>query len=62
MKIAQFEKVRSIKVSELKSTQVELFSFFHFKCVADNVSEWFCMAHLANIESFLYHSNLSFEL
>ena len=41
-----------IKVNELKLTQVELFLFFHCVCVADNASELFCMAHLANIEPF----------
>ena len=46
-------------MNELKLTQVELFSFFHFICVAANASELFCMAHLANIDLFLYHSNLS---
>ena len=34
-------------------TQVELFSFFHFMCVAANASELSCVAHLANIERFL---------
>ena len=29
-------------------------------CVAANASELFCMAHLANNERFLHHSNLSF--
>ena len=29
-------------------------------CAAVNASELFCMALLANIECFLYHSNLSF--
>ena len=52
--------MRFIKVNELKLTQVELFSFFHFLCAAANASELFCMAHLANNDSFLYHSNLSF--
>ena len=51
-KITQFEKVCFIKVNELKLTQVELFSFFHFMCAAANASELFCMAHLANIEPF----------
>ena len=41
MKITQLEKGRFIKVNELKLTQVELFSVFHFKCVATNVSELF---------------------
>ena len=36
----------------LKLTQVELFSFFHFKCVAVNASKLFCMVHLAKIECF----------
>ena len=35
-------------------------SFFHFMCVAADASELFRMAHLANIECFLFHSNLSF--
>ena len=33
---------------------------FHFICIVANASELFCMAHLANTESFLYYSNLSF--
>ena len=41
-------------------TQVELFYFFHFMCVAANASELFYVAHLANTERFLYHSNISF--
>ena len=60
LKVTQLEKVRFIKVNELKLTQVELFLFFHFICVAANASELFCMAHSANIELFLYHSNFSF--
>ena len=54
------EKVRFIKVHALKLTQVQLFSFFHFMFVAANASELFCMAHLANIQRFLNHSDLSF--
>ena len=57
LKITQLEKVRFIKKNELKLIQVKLFSFFHFKCVAANAFELFCMAHLANIERFLYHCN-----
>ena len=53
-KITQLEKMRFIVVT------VGLFQFFHFMCVAANASELFCMVHLANIERFLYHSNLSF--
>ena len=60
LKITQLEKVNFMKVNELKLTQVELLSFFHFKCVAANASVLFCMAHLANNERFLYHSNISF--
>ena len=48
-------------MKELKLTHVELFSVFHFKSVAANVSELFCVAHLANIERSLYHSSLSFK-
>ena len=51
-------KVRFIKVNELKLTQVELFLFFPILCAAANASELFWMAHLANIERFLYYSNL----
>ena len=47
-------------MNELKLTEIELFSLFYFERVDANVSESFCMAHLENIESFLYHSNLSF--
>ena len=43
---------------KIKSSWVIL--FFHFMRVAANASELFCMAHLANIERFLCHSNLSF--
>ena len=50
MKITQLEKVCFIKMNELKLSHVELFSFFHFMCVATNASELLCMAHLANIE------------
>ena len=56
----QLEKAHFIKVNEIKLTEVELLLFFHFICVADIASELFCMAHIANFESFLYHSNLSF--
>ena len=56
----QLEKVRFIKVTELKLSQVELFSFYHCICVAAKASELFCRAHLANIEYFLYLSKLSF--
>ena len=41
LKITQFEKMRFIKVNELKLTQIELFLFFHFMCVAANASELF---------------------
>ena len=60
MKVIQLEKARFIKLNELSWIQVELFSFFHFMCAADNASELFCMAYLANDERFLYHSNFSF--
>ena len=50
-----------MKVSELKLTQVELFSFFHFMRVAANASELLCMAHLASNARFLYPSNPSFR-
>ena len=56
----QPEKTRFIKVNELKLTQVELFYFFQFIRIDTNASEFFDMAHLANIESFLYHPHLSF--
>ena len=49
------EKVRFNKLNKLKLTQVGLFSFFHFMCVAANASELFCMTCLANIERFLKH-------
>ena len=47
-------------MKELKLTQVELFSFFHFMCVAVNASELLCMAYLASNEDFLYHAYLIF--
>ena len=43
-----------------KLTQVVLFYFFHFMCVAANASGLLYMSYLANNEHFLYHSNLSF--
>ena len=52
--------VRFMKANELKLTQVQLFSFFPFMCAVANASEMFCMAHLANNERFLYHSNIPF--
>ena len=60
LEIAELEKARFIKVNELKLTQDELFWFFHIMCAAANASALFSMAFLANIERFLYHSNLSF--
>ena len=60
LKITQLRKVRLIKVNDLKLTQNELFNFFPFMCAIANASELFCMAHLANTEHLLYHSNLSF--
>ena len=41
MKMNQLEKVRFIKVNELKLTQVELLQFFHFMCVTANEFELF---------------------
>ena len=52
LKITQVEKVHYIKVNEFKLTHVELFSFFHFMCVAAIASELFCMVLLASTESF----------
>ena len=49
-----------LKNKELKLTQVELFSFFHFKCATTKKSELFSMIHLVNNELFLYHCNPSF--
>ena len=49
-----------IEVNELKLTQAELFSFFHFMCAAANEFELLCMAYLANDGRFLYRSNLTF--
>ena len=60
MNITQLEKMHIIKKNELKLTQVQLFQFFYVVCVAAYASELFCMAHLAIIKRFLYHSNLSF--
>ena len=59
LRITQLEKVRFIKVNELKLTRVELFSFFTL-CGAAHASELFCTARLTHDERFLYHSNLSF--
>ena len=58
LEIIQLEKVRFIKVNELKLTEVAILSFFQFLRVAANASELFCVAHSENIERFLYHSNL----
>ena len=58
LKITELEKVHFIKANKLKLRQGELFLVFSI-CVSANASELFCMAHLANIERFLYHSNLS---
>ena len=52
MKITQLEKVHFIKVNELQLTQVELFQYVHFMCVAADTSELFSMAYLENMERF----------
>ena len=44
----------------VKINSIWVILIFHFMCVAANASELFCMAYLANIERFLYHSSLSF--
>ena len=59
-KISQLEKVRFIKVNQLNLTHVELFSFFHFRCVDADATKLFCMTYLPNIKRFLCHSNLPF--
>ena len=48
-------------MNALKVTQIELLYFFHFMCIASKAPKLFCMAHLANIKRFLYHSNRSFK-
>ena len=60
LKLTQIEKVRFIKVNEVKSTQFELFSFLPFMYAVANASELFCIANFVNIEPFLYHSNVLF--
>ena len=45
-------------MNELNLSEVELFEFFSFMCVAANASKMIYMAYFANIERFLYHSNL----
>ena len=57
LKITLLKKASFIKVNELKLSQVELFKFFHFLCVAANATKLFYMVYLANIEHFI-----SFEL
>ena len=49
-----------LALNELKLTQIAIFLFFHIMLVFSNASELFCMAHLANIKSFLYNCNLPF--
>ena len=46
------------QVNELILTQAELFSFFHFMCVAADASKLFCITQLPNNKRFLYHFNL----
>ena len=58
LKITQFDKAHFIKMNELKLTEVELFSFFHFMLIHRII---FC-GPLANIDHFLYHSNLSLQM
>ena len=57
--ITQLEKMRFIKLNELKLTLAELFPLFYFMCVAANASELLCLAHLTKNERFLYHCNIS---
>ena len=59
----QPEKIHFSKVDELRLTQVDLFYFFfHFMCVVSYAAELFYKTHLANIERFLHHFNLSFKI
>ena len=54
--------MRFIKVNELNLIQTKFFSFFfHLKRVAIIESKLFYMAHSANNEQILYHSNVSFK-
>ena len=52
IEMPQLEKVRFIKANDLKLTQVGSFSFFHFWCVAANVSELFCWPFQQKINLF----------
>ena len=45
----------------IKINSIWVISFFHLMCVVANASKLFYTANLANIERFLYHSNLSFQ-
>ena len=56
--MTQLAKVHFITVNELKLTQGEVLSFSYFMYVAGVASALFYMAHLANNDRFLYHSNL----
>ena len=51
--------MRFIKVNELTLTRVIL--IFSLMRVVASAVELFCMAHLANIECFLYHSTFHFK-
>ena len=55
LKIAQLEKARWTKI--ISNWVILVFSLY--ACCCYNASELFCMAYLASIERFLYHSNLS---
>ena len=48
--------MRFIKVNELKLTQIEIFSYFHFMYVSANACELFYVAPLENNECLLYYN------
>ena len=60
--MTQFENERFIKMNELKLTQVDFFSFFHFICVAAaDASKLFCMAIKQIMNAFYIILNFHFK-
>ena len=59
LKIIHLEKERFIKVSELKLYQIELFSLFHFKSIAPNVTNCF-VCPFKQLMNF-FHTILTFH-
>ena len=62
LKITQLVKMCFVELNELKFTQNELFSLFHFKSVTTNISELFCVARKQIMNPFITNLTFQFKL